>query len=218
MSDPKKNPYAGGSVPSNGSLMRVAPVPIYFKNNLKKAMETAALQSMLTHNTPEPTDACAYLAQMIVRAIDGEPLSDIIIPPKEAPIRNSDILNLASDKAKWRSYTEDQVMTLPGRALWTLEAALWCLSHSNNFKDAIILAVNLAGDSDTVAAVTGQVAGALYGVQSIPQALLPSLESFGSTLTLTLTLNVLPLGVAQCLVQSRTDPSARSCSLRSRPL
>lgn len=51
----------------------------------------------------------------------------------------------------------------------TLEAALWSIHQTNNFEDALILAVNLAGDADTVGAVTGQIAGAKYGLEAIPQ-------------------------------------------------
>jgi ADP-ribosyl-[dinitrogen reductase] hydrolase len=52
----------------------------------------------------------------------------------------------------------------------TLEAALWSVSQSDNFRDAVVLAANLGDDADTVAAVTGQLAGAVWGVSNIPMA------------------------------------------------
>jgi ADP-ribosyl-[dinitrogen reductase] hydrolase len=50
-----------------------------------------------------------------------------------------------------------------------LEAAFWAVDETKNFEDALILAVNLGDDSDTVGAVTGQLAGALYGYSAIPE-------------------------------------------------
>ena len=51
----------------------------------------------------------------------------------------------------------------------TLEAAVWCLLNTNNYKDAVLKAVNLGDDTDTVAAITGGLAGVLYGYEAIPK-------------------------------------------------
>ena len=51
----------------------------------------------------------------------------------------------------------------------TLEAAVWCLLTTNNYKDCVLKAVNLGNDTDTVAAIAGGLAGALYGYETIPQ-------------------------------------------------
>ena len=50
----------------------------------------------------------------------------------------------------------------------SLEASIWCLLTTSNYKDAVLKAVNLGGDTDTTAAITGGLAGLLYGVESIP--------------------------------------------------
>lgn len=50
-----------------------------------------------------------------------------------------------------------------------LESALWCVSETTTFRDVVLLAVNLGDDADTIAAVTGQIAGSAYGVSAIPQ-------------------------------------------------
>ena len=55
-----------------------------------------------------------------------------------------------------------------GYVVHTLEAALWSVARTGDFRNAVLLAANLACDADTVAAVTGQLAGALYGVSGIP--------------------------------------------------
>ena len=56
-----------------------------------------------------------------------------------------------------------------GYVLHTLEAALWAVDRTHSFSEAAVLAANLGGDADTVGAVTGQLAGALYGVGGMPQ-------------------------------------------------
>ena len=56
-----------------------------------------------------------------------------------------------------------------GYVIHTLEAAIWCFKTTSNYKDCVLRAVNLGDDTDTVAAIAGGLAGALYGYESIPQ-------------------------------------------------
>ena len=56
-----------------------------------------------------------------------------------------------------------------GYVVDTLEAAIWCLLTTKNYRDCVLKAVNLGDDTDTVAAVAGSLAGALYGYDAIPQ-------------------------------------------------
>lgn len=56
-----------------------------------------------------------------------------------------------------------------GYVVASLEAALWCIANTENFQDAVLLAANLGDDADTVAAITGQIAGAIYGFSNIPE-------------------------------------------------
>ena len=56
-----------------------------------------------------------------------------------------------------------------GYVVHTLEAAIWCIAKSTNYRDAVLMAVNLGDDTDTTAAVTGGLAGLAYGHDSIPQ-------------------------------------------------
>ncbi len=62
-----------------------------------------------------------------------------------------------------------------GYVVHTLEAALWCVAQSADFREAVLRAANLGHDADTVAAVTGQLAGALWGLTGIPAAWLAKL-------------------------------------------
>ena len=62
-----------------------------------------------------------------------------------------------------------------GYVLHTLEASIWCLMTTTDYKEAVLKAVNLGGDTDTTAAVTGGLAGILYGLEGIPENWLNSM-------------------------------------------
>ena len=62
-----------------------------------------------------------------------------------------------------------------GYVVDTLEAALWCLLTTESYRECVLKAVNLGGDTDTVAAVAGGLAGALYGIEGIPEEWLNTL-------------------------------------------
>lgn len=67
----------------------------------------------------------------------------------------------------WRGKARDAISS-SGYVVRTLEAALWAVEATGTFEEALVLAVNLGDDADTVGAVTGQLAGALYGAAAIP--------------------------------------------------
>ena len=69
---------------------------------------------------------------------------------------------------EYKQKTRDQIRS-SGYVIDTLEAAMWSVWNTDNFRDAILLAANLADDADSVAATAGQIAGALYGYSGIPQ-------------------------------------------------
>jgi len=74
------------------------------------------------------------------------------------------LINAGEYKEKQR-----QQIRSSGYVIDTLEAAMWAVWHTNNFRDAVLLAANLGDDADSVAATAGQIAGALYGYANIPQ-------------------------------------------------
>ena len=75
---------------------------------------------------------------------------------------------LMINAGEYKQKTRDQIRS-SGYVIDTLEAALWAVWNTDNFKDAILLAANLADDADSVAATAGQIAGALYGVTGMPE-------------------------------------------------
>ena len=161
------DPFAGITDPwsaGNGSLMRLAPVALRFRNDGPALNRTAAEQSRTTHAAVEAVDACRAFAVMLADAISGRSRDRILQPGrcfKGAP-RIADIL-----AGSWCGKPRDAIES-SGYVVHTLEAAIWSVARTRNFRDAVLLAANLADDADTTAAVTGQLAGALYGLSGIP--------------------------------------------------
>ena len=102
---------------------------------------------------------------MIADAISGSTLDDVLsINADGLTGRIADIVN-----GSWRG-KERQEIRASGYVAHSLEAALWCIARTGNFREAVLTAANLGEDADTTAAITGQLAGALYGETGIPEA------------------------------------------------
>lgn len=161
------DPVAGSADPraaGNGSLMRLAPVALFFHRGARDAEEAARLQSVTTHAAPAAVDACALFARMLVEAIGGRRREEVLRPRR----RDGDPAVAALAAGSWKDKERGDIVS-SGYVVDTLEAALWAVERSRCFEEAVLLAVNLGHDADTVGAVTGQLAGALWGVQGIPE-------------------------------------------------
>jgi ADP-ribosyl-[dinitrogen reductase] hydrolase len=154
------NPRAAG----NGSIMRLTPVPIRWWRDPAKAEALARQQSLTTHAAPEAVDACALLARMLVVAIQGGSRDAVLTPPVD-PTWQPAIRAIAL--GSWRDKTEADIQST-GYVVDTLEAALWAFARTTCFDEAVLTAVNLGHDADTVGAVVGQLAGGVYGMTGIP--------------------------------------------------
>jgi len=160
---------AGSSDPEaagNGSLMRLAPVAMRFGHDEQLVQDMAALSSQTTHAAAECLDSCRVFAVALSRALRGLPKERIL-----------DLAGLPIESAKIRAIAAADHTVKPvgqimgsGYVADSLEAALWCFARHNNFRDTILEAVNLGDDTDTTAAIAGQLAGATYGVTGIPSS------------------------------------------------
>jgi len=160
------NPIAGATDPmsaGNGSLMRLSPVGIRFWNDEKLRREAAARQSRTTHGAPEAVDACVGYADVLADAIAGHPKSEVLA---DRPGEWAGLIGKIF-AGSWRGKARETVKS-SGYVADSLEAALWCVGRTGTFSQAVLLAANLGGDADTIAAITGQLAGALYGANAIP--------------------------------------------------
>jgi ADP-ribosyl-[dinitrogen reductase] hydrolase len=147
----------------NGCIMRLAPVAIRWHRDPAAARAAAEAQARLTHTAAEAVAASGLLAALLVGALAGGGRARL------AAIAASETHRALAAIAdgRYRHWARDAVSSAPG-AVATLEAALWCIEETRDFEAAVVAAVNLGGDADTIGAVTGQLAGALYGVSAIP--------------------------------------------------
>jgi ADP-ribosyl-[dinitrogen reductase] hydrolase len=169
------NPYSGPTDPgtgSNGSLMRLAPVPLFYHTHPREAVEYSGLSSKTTHGALAAIDSCRYLGALIIGVLKGIKREALLTGRYEpaAGIWSKTPLTSEVDAVTGGSFkrSEPPVIKAQGTAVKTLEAALWAFSKSSSFEEGCLLAVNLGDDSDTVGAVYGQLAGTYYGVESIP--------------------------------------------------
>lgn len=163
------NPYAGSEAPDtagNGSLMRLAPAVLYYYPDRQQALEYAEASSRTTHAAPEAIASCRLFAQYLLNALSGKDKEETLSALEELPPQeNLRQIALGSYRQKPRSAIHGT-----GYCVQSLEAALWCFYHGADFEETILLAANLGDDADTTAAIAGQLAGAFYGVEGIPQA------------------------------------------------
>lgn len=168
-------PFCGDTNPEtagNGSLMRLAPVPLYFARDARLAIELAGESSRTTHGARAAVDACRYFGALIVGALNGASKKELLssfYSPMSGLWQESDLCGEIKEIARG-SYKKKKPPFIKGTGyvVKSLEAALWAFDTSDDFKTGCLRAVNLGNDADTTAAIYGQLAGCFYGVQGIP--------------------------------------------------
>ncbi len=154
----------------NAAIIRQAPAVIANWRSLQRIYFATKSQSRATHGAAESFFACNYHGYLLHMLINGHDKSSVFSPHKIPLSSRLLIINAGEYKLKSRHQIRSS-----GYVIDTLEAAIWSVWNTNNFRDAILLAANLADDADSVAATAGQIAGALYGVSGIPQEWLSKL-------------------------------------------
>jgi ADP-ribosyl-[dinitrogen reductase] hydrolase len=163
-----KDPIAGSTHPrsaGNGSIMRLAPIPLFYSCNVKDLIFYAGESSKTTHAASEAVESAQLFATQIQAALSGKSKAEILSDDRFDPIEIK-VIEIQHQKYKNKSINEIQGT---GYVIDSLEAALWCFNKSNSFEETVLMAANLGDDADTTAAVAGQIAGAYYGYESIPQ-------------------------------------------------
>lgn len=171
-----KEPYYGSTDPrsaGNGSIMRLAPVPLFYAGNPKLAVEKSGQSSRTTHGALTCVDACRYMGGLITGAVSGVS-KDELLAARYSPLEGywsqrplvKEIDEIAAGSFK---SLDPPLIKGSGYVVKSLEAALWAFHKTESFRDGCLLAVNLGDDADTTGAVYGQIAGAYYGEDGIPQ-------------------------------------------------
>ena len=177
------DPFSGSQAESsagNGSLMRLAPIAMYFAHSpLTTVARMAADSSRTTHAAAEAVDACVLFAAQLCRALAGHDKPGILLGHRAQP-QTPTIASLAL-----RDHAAVDVAAIRGRGyvVDALSAALWCFATTDDFASAVLKAANLGDDADTTAAICGQLAGAYYGLEGIPFAWQQKLHDFPMLVT-----------------------------------
>ena len=183
----KKNALVSGDrddrSSGNGSIMRLAPVPIryvgLYPNNIEELSRLAEESSLPTHASGQCVSACRYLATVLAALMQGEDRDEILAPEwKPLQILNEiKPLHPLIQEIALGSFRLKQPPAIKGSG-WvvkSLEASLWAFHNASSFEDAVLRAVNLGDDADTTGAVCGQLAGAYWGESGISGSLLSGL-------------------------------------------
>ena len=186
--------YGDQNTSGNGSIMRNAAIPICYFKDKDEALKYAEYQSLITHRGDEAADCCKLLTFIIIKILKIKEssnkknlsLKDILDDLEEFKCKSESVksLSLSMQEGKnknrdwnWKNpnfrYSEERAKNNPGYigsyCMDGLSMALHVLYTTNTFEDAVLKAANLCGDSDSVASVVGQIAGAFYGLDNIPK-------------------------------------------------
>ena len=155
---------AGG----NGSLMRCAPIGLYYQSDYKLIKKNSLLASYVTHNNLIAGWSCVVLNTLISLIINGveknELLSRVLKEYSDCPEEIKNILKL-----NYIDLNKDE-LEINGYSLNTLKIAIWSFLNTDNFKDCIAQVMLLGNDTDTFGAVVGALAGSYYGYSGIPNS------------------------------------------------
>ena len=165
--------YPGSTDPrtaGNGSLMRLAPVVLYYARQPQQAIHFAAESSRTTHGALEAVDACRYFAALIIDALSGADKEELLSDQSDRWTAAPLAPKIATIAARSFKHRQPPQIRGTGYVVDSLEAALWAFYHATDFREGALLAVNLGDDADTTGAVYGQLAGAFYGEDHIPAA------------------------------------------------
>jgi ADP-ribosylglycohydrolase len=168
---------SSAGVAGNGALMRLAPVPLFFYNYPSDAVEFSGVSGRITHGDDKAYDACRYYGALIVAALRGHTKDQLLDNDFYSKHEqwfggkrlHSEIESIAKGSYKRPNGYDDGIRG-KGYIVNALEAALWAFwSDDNSFEKGALNAVNLGDDTDTTAAIYGQLAGAYYGYKHLPE-------------------------------------------------
>lgn len=170
------DPHPDEESAANGSLMRLAAVPIRWHADPALAAQRSAESSRSTHPAQRPVDSCRLLGAIVSALITGASLDTVTAGTfwKWGTLHPG-VADIAA--GGWKQKQPPQIRG-SGYCISALEAALWAVGGAQDFASAILRAANLGDDADTTAAIAGQIAGAHWGASAIPSAWRDKLVSY----------------------------------------
>lgn len=161
----------------NGSLMRILPLVFHIQDMpIEQRFELTRQVSGITHGHIRSVIACFYYLEFAREILAGKSLFSIYKELQESVPQFLRSISVPEDEiAQYSRIFDDDISQLPeekikstGYVVDSLEASIWCLLTCHSYKDTVLRAVNLGGDTDTITAITGGLAGLYYGYQQIP--------------------------------------------------
>ncbi len=154
-------------VPSNGSVMRSAPLALFYHRREHELNTAARASAQVTHRHPVAIEASAFFALVLSAVLAGHEFEDAVIDAYGYGEFMDEIYEPLIEKKLYRPNIPPK-FPARGGAVLTLEAAFWAFENASSFKNGIEKVVALGGDTDTYAAVAGALLGARYGESGIP--------------------------------------------------
>lgn len=176
----------------NGSLMRILPAVVYFAHLPNNELVKKVCQvSQITHGHPRSQLGCCLYALLVKDLLAGKSPD---VAYQNMRVKAQELFTESKLGQELKYYNrlidgslpqlfEDEIKS-SGYVVYTLEAAIWCFLTTQSFEDAILKAVNLGIDTDTVGAIAGGLAGVYYGFSSIPENWLTQLVQYQKILDL----------------------------------
>jgi len=161
----------------NGSLMRILPLVFYVKNRpIAERFQHVQFVSSITHGHVRSVIACFYYVEFARQILDGSSARQAYnqLQLDLPTFLVSESIDMAEIEHFHRLFFTDislldsDAIQSSGYVVHTLEATIWCLLTTSSFSESVLKAVNLGDDADTTAAVTGGLAGLVYGADQIP--------------------------------------------------
>jgi len=183
--DPRQAGVTGVDSNGNGSLMRILPLLFLVKDlDVNRRFLMISDVSSLTHGHVRSVLSCLIYIETAMGLLTGKEKHEAYLQACSAVVDYLDTNAICTDEERMNfsrilsgtiGEKEEQHIHSSGYVLHTLEASLWCLLNTENYEQAVLKATNLGSDTDTTAAVTGGLAGLLYGWQAIPEEWLSAL-------------------------------------------
>ena len=162
----------------NGSLMRILPLAIYLQNKpIDIRFKIVKEVSSITHSHIRSIIGCFFAVEFVINLLKEKDKCDAYAETQNIVRDYLHLINIKTSEIElYNRILFDDISRIPqediyssGYILHTLEASLWAFLTTDNFRDAVLKAVNLGDDADTIGSVTGGLAGLFYGFEQIPE-------------------------------------------------